>query len=167
MDGVGNSGWDRQARGEAPSPTAFDGPAVPGRKSGTREEVENIVIVQQFLAALARRDVETLTALLSVNAIHDDLPRGRFAGRVAIATKLRAGFAQLEDFQIELRHIVAADMVVLVERTDHYRLRGRSVILPAMAAFEVSKGVITAWRDYWDLQTVEQTLIGPWAAVRE
>ena len=44
--------------------------------------------------------------------------------------------------------------VVMNERTDRFELHGQWVDLPVMGVFEVHDGLITLWRDYFDLQTV-------------
>jgi limonene-1,2-epoxide hydrolase len=41
--------------------------------------------------------------------------------------------------------------MVLNERVDRFFWPERTIELPVMGTFEVSDGVITAWRDYFDL----------------
>ena len=50
-----------------------------------------------------------------------------------------------------IAEIVADGPIVMTERVDHLIWAERTVSLPLMGIFEIHNGVITAWRDYFDL----------------
>ena len=52
-----------------------------------------------------------------------------------------------------------AGNVVMDERTDTFHVGGRATSLRVMGTFEVNYGLITAWRDYFDLAQGDR----PWA----
>ena len=58
----------------------------------------------------------------------------------------------------ELRNVLAAGNVVMAERIDRTQAGGRSVDLPIVGVFELERGEIKVWRDYFDLGTYLQAL---------
>ena len=59
------------------------------------------------------------------------------------------GMADGIDFRI--LHLAANGDTVLTERVDEFRNGDRTITLPVMGTFEVRDGLITAWRDYFDM----------------
>jgi limonene-1,2-epoxide hydrolase len=49
---------------------------------------------------------------------------------------------------------LASGPLVMNERTDRFEMHGRWVDLPVAGVFEVHDGLITLWRDYFDLPTI-------------
>jgi limonene-1,2-epoxide hydrolase len=71
-------------------------------------------------------------------------------GRDAIAATM-AGFMTMGGHvTVDIRHIVAAGPVVMVERVDHFVGSEQTIDLPVLGIFEVHEGKIAAWRDYFD-----------------
>jgi limonene-1,2-epoxide hydrolase len=50
--------------------------------------------------------------------------------------------------------------VVLTERTDRFRVRGKWIELPVMGAFALRGGQIAEWRDYFDMKQFQDQLPG-------
>ena len=61
---------------------------------------------------------------------------------------------------LEVLHQIAENDhgVVLTERTDRFKVGGKWVELPVMGTFELRDGLITAWRDYFDMQQFTKQL---------
>ncbi len=53
--------------------------------------------------------------------------------------------------EMEIRHLLADDNIVMTERIDRFTFDGRQVAASIMGVFEVADGKITAWRDYFDM----------------
>lgn len=116
-------------------------------------ETENIALVQRFIAAWSRVDVDELAHYFTEDAVYHNMPMKPVHGRDAI----RAAFASFlppgSQSSWEVRHIAAQGDVVLTERVDTFVTGGRTMSIPVMGAFELRAGKIAAWRDYFDLQT--------------
>ncbi len=61
----------------------------------------------------------------------------------------RRNDASYEKFRVI--NIAANGPVVMTERVDVFKLRGKSFEMQVMGTFEVRDGKITAWRDYFDM----------------
>lgn len=109
--------------------------------------------VQRFCAAWQNLDVAELAAFFSDDAIYHNIPIDPVRGRDAIAETIGGFTAGVEHVEFEIVHAVADGPVVLTERVDRFRWpTGHTADLPVMGTFEVADGLITAWRDYFDLQ---------------
>jgi limonene-1,2-epoxide hydrolase len=53
--------------------------------------------------------------------------------------------------RVDITHLVAGGAIVMTERVDHFVGPEQTISLPLMGVTEVHDGVITAWRDYFDL----------------
>lgn len=116
-----------------------------------------IVMVQRFIDAWNRDDLEAVFAALSADIVYHNLPMAPLRGIAAV----RAFFAQagpMTGNSWEVLNIAAHGSVVLTERIDRFRHQGKSVTLPVMGAFEIEDGKIKAWRDYFDLETYVKQL---------
>ena len=56
------------------------------------------------------------------------------------------------EVEVDFRHLLSEGAVVMTERVDYVRFGGKSASLRVAGVFEVRNGVITAWRDYFDLK---------------
>ena len=89
----------------------------------------NDAMVRAFLDAWERRDTEHIMSCWADDGVyHEHVPGGR----------------------LEIRHQVASDTVVINERTDRITFRGRQLVVPICAVFEIRDGRIAAWREYFD-----------------
>ena len=113
----------------------------------------NDEMVREFLQAWERRDTEHIVERFAVNGVYHSIPLTPIVGRDAIRAFV-AGFEDVPPGRLEIRHQVAAEHVVLNERTDFIRLNGKPVTLPISGVFEIADGHITAWREYFDLAPV-------------
>jgi limonene-1,2-epoxide hydrolase len=73
-------------------------------------------------------------------------------GPEAITAALAGFVGRFARVDIDIHHAAGADDVVLVERTETFVLpEGRSFALPVAAAFELRDGLISSWRDYFEM----------------
>jgi limonene-1,2-epoxide hydrolase len=110
-----------------------------------------IETVATFLARINAMDMDGAMALLAEDIIYDNVPMPTVHGREAA----RAFLGQLpaEAMNWRVHAIAAAGHTVLTERTDDFTLAGgRAISVRVMGAFDVADGLITHWRDYFDLK---------------
>jgi len=110
-----------------------------------------IDVVSRFCDAWSAGDLDALMAFFADDAVYHNIPIDAVTGVDAIRSTI-AGFTQgVEKIEFRVDNIVADGDVVLTERVDVFHLPDKAIELPVMGTFEVRKGKIAAWRDYFDL----------------
>ena len=112
---------------------------------------EPLEIVTSFCAAWAEVDVDKIVAFLSEDAVYHNIPLDPAIGRDAIKAMIAGFTTGVDRIEFEIRNIAVNGNVVLNERVDRFFAPERTIELPVMGTFEVTDGLITAWRDYFDL----------------
>jgi limonene-1,2-epoxide hydrolase len=112
---------------------------------------EPLEIVTSFCAAWAEVDVDKIVAFLSEDAVYHNIPLDPATGRDAIRAMIAGFTTGVDRIEFEIRNIAVNGNVVLNERVDRFFAPERTIELPVMGTFEVTDGLITAWRDYFDL----------------
>ena len=110
----------------------------------------NDELVREFIAAWERRDTDFIADHFAEDGVYHSIPLTPIVGREAIREWV-GSFADKPPGRLEIRHQVASDDVVMNERTDFITLNGKPVTLPITGVFEIRDGLITAWREYFDL----------------
>jgi limonene-1,2-epoxide hydrolase len=121
----------------------------------------NLQRVRDFVAAWRRNDVDELMSFIAPDCLYHNIPMEPVKGAAAIRVAL-SGFSKMaSEAEWVLHQIAENDQgVVLTERTDRFKVGGKWVELPVMGTFELRDGLITAWRDYFDLQQFTKQLPG-------
>jgi len=122
----------------------------------------NIAIVESFLRALERKELDRAAALLADDVVYQNVPLPADHGKPAVLRTLKSFERFVSDFEVRIKNIAERDGVVLTERVDV--LSGRFVYLDiwVCGTFEVRGGKITLWRDYFDLaECTAKLLVGP------
>ena len=109
--------------------------------------------VLSFIQAWNRLDQEQIHALMAEDIIYHNMPLTPVQGREAVREHLAAW--PIDECEWELLNIAARGNVVLTERVDRFRVGEDRIVVPVMGAFEVSGGLITHWRDYFDLRATK------------
>jgi limonene-1,2-epoxide hydrolase len=125
-----------------------------------------IRVVETFLAALERQDLDTAALYLHDDVVYQNVPLPPHVGKAAVLRTLKAFERVVTQLQVKMRNIAERDGVVLTERVDI--LSGPLLYLDiwVCGTFEVKGGTITLWRDYFDLAEVTgKLLVGPWRKV--
>jgi limonene-1,2-epoxide hydrolase len=112
-----------------------------------------IDVVRDFCAAWEARDQQRILDAFTDDGVYHNMPLDPAVGKAAIAALLGVILSPASDVKFEIRQIAAAGDVVLTERIDRFIMGGKTVELPVMGAFEVRRGKIAAWRDYFDMAT--------------
>src|SRR5215470_5514206 len=109
----------------------------------------NDALVRDFLAAWERRDTERIMSCWDEEGVYHAITLPPIVGRDAFR-RFVARFEQVPVGRLEIRHQVASDHVVMNERTDRITFRGKPLVVPICAVFEIRDGRIAAWREYFD-----------------
>ena len=76
-------------------------------------------------------------------------------GPESIEARLRLGLETLAGYEHRPGVVVADGDIVVTEHTEVWHWAGgETVALPFVSVQHVTAGVITLWKDYWDLQTL-------------
>jgi limonene-1,2-epoxide hydrolase len=110
----------------------------------------NDAFIREFIAAWERRDTQFIVNAFTDDGVYHSVPLTPIAGKEAIRDFV-AGFEGTPAGRLEIRNQVAGAQVVMNERVDHITLNGVAVTLPVCGVFEIERGRIKAWREYFDL----------------
>jgi limonene-1,2-epoxide hydrolase len=116
------------------------------------------VIVTAFIEAIERKDIAAAAALVSPSISYENMPMQPIVGRDAMVATIEMflGSASEVDWVIVRQHEV--DGIVFNERIDRFRIGDGWLELPVAGVFEVDDGLITLWRDYFDLASYQRQL---------
>lgn len=92
-----------------------------------------------------------LARFFADDAVYCNGPLPPVTGRSAILESLAQMMELGGTVTVDFRHLVTAGRVVLTERVDGWVSDNGTATLRVAGVFEVDGGVITAWRDYFDL----------------
>ena len=114
-----------------------------------------IDVVTAFLSAMEAMDYDAGCRLVAPDCEYTNLPMGTARGPDGVRATLEPFFAPtLSNQFVVLRRVVDGDTVV-IERLDRHQLGpDRWAELPVTGVFEVKDGLITVWREYFDLATL-------------
>lgn len=127
--------------------------------SSTASPTDPIDVVQQFLGAMERFDLDAMLALVDEEIVYQNVPFPPARGVRQFRGQMET-FARYADvFEVEMHNIAADGPVVLTERTD---LLGKGRVRPALwvcGTFEVRNGKIVLWRDRFDFANLAAALV--------
>jgi limonene-1,2-epoxide hydrolase len=109
--------------------------------------------VEAFLTAFVAMDFDTALAHVSDDCEYTNIPMGTVHGHTGIREVLEPFFAPIHENEFILTRKASTGPVVFLERLDRHRLDHGWRELPVNSVFEVHDGLITVWRDYFDLLT--------------
>ncbi|HVE74335.1 MAG TPA: limonene-1,2-epoxide hydrolase family protein [Mycobacteriales bacterium] len=115
--------------------------------------------VTAFISAVERKDLDAACALLAEDVHYDNVPMSKSDGRDAARAVLAPFVESATKVSWPVHRQTETGNVVMNERTDAFDFPNGSVAIPVMGVFEVNdEGLITLWRDYFDMRTVETAL---------
>ncbi len=121
--------------------------------------MNNISIVNDFIAAICRNNKEEILSFFSENARYHNIPLNPCVGKEAIWK----GLAPIQELATAIEWPILnigenKEGAVFTERLDRFEINGKWVEIPVMGIFELENGKITGWRDYFDLPTISNQL---------
>jgi limonene-1,2-epoxide hydrolase len=112
-------------------------------------------IVTAFLKAMEPLDYDTALQLVAPECVYTNPPPlGTVNGPEGIRAVLEPFFSPTLENEFRVLRKASAGTVVMLERLDRHRLADKWVELPVTGVFEVHDGMITYWRDYFDVPTI-------------
>jgi limonene-1,2-epoxide hydrolase len=117
----------------------------------TRTPMETI---KAFMAAMTVLDYDTAVTFIAPDCEYDNVPMGKVTGPAGLRAVLEPFFAPTIENEFRILRSVADGPVVFLERLDRHLLSTGWVELPVTGVFEVHDGLITLYRDYFDLNTI-------------
>ena len=119
-------------------------------------------LVTRFIDALVSNDLDTALTLVSDDIEYDNVPIGKSHGKDAFRSTLGPFLASASEIEWVVHHQVASgdanDGIVMNERTDRFKMAGGWMDLAVAGLFVIEDGLITLWRDYFDLAAFQSQL---------
>ncbi|WP_027173263.1 limonene-1,2-epoxide hydrolase family protein [Methylobacterium sp. 10] len=122
------------------------------------EDTPDIALVRLFFERINADRFDDAIDLLAEDVVYHNIPLPEIRGREN-ARSFHETFGVGSRIRVEwqLLHIAQDGDTVLTERLDLFTDRnGGRIILPTMGSMRVNDGVITEWRDYFDLASFER-----------
>ena len=114
---------------------------------------ENERIIREFIEAWSRLDPAELAGYFAEDGVYHNMPTAPIEGRTNVENFIRGFTGSWTETTWDLLNIVSRGDVVIAERLDRTRAGEKAVDLPCVGVFELEKGKIKVWRDYFDFAT--------------
>jgi len=120
-------------------------------------------LVRRFIGFIVAKDLTAACAMLTPDCVYDNVPMGPVTGPEAVRTGLTPFLGECDQIDWVVHHQVARQDgpetgVVMNERLDRFHLGGRWVEVPVAGLFVIEQGLISLWRDYFDLATFRNSM---------
>ena len=110
-------------------------------------------IVTRFIERIEALDVDGAVSLLALDVLYDNVPMPDIVGREQVRAVLTSFMGAAQRVEWNVLRQVESGSTVLNERIDIFEYPTHRVELPVAGVFEVVDGLITLWRDYFDLDS--------------
>ncbi|MEX0666556.1 MAG: limonene-1,2-epoxide hydrolase family protein [Acidimicrobiia bacterium] len=109
-------------------------------------------IVTALITANEARDVDALLAVLTDDALYENVPMSPLKGHAEIRSMLEGFLSSATNVAWEVLHQVEQGNVVMNERVDRFVMAdGKNISIRVAGLFEIRDGKVAVWRDYFDL----------------
>lgn len=114
--------------------------------------------VTAFIRAIEQRDIDQAVSFTSPEISYENMPIEPIVGHAGLRATLEMFLspAKSVDWQILTQYEVGD--VVINERLDRFEIGSGWLELPIAGVFKVHDGLITLWRDYFDMDTYQRQL---------
>lgn len=123
----------------------------------TSEKSPEIKLVEEFFQLISSDQFDTAVDLLAEDVFYHNIPLPEMQGRENVRgfhKNFGVGSTIKVDWKVEF--IAQDGNTVLTERMDIFvHKNGSKIVLPTMGSMVVEHGMITQWRDYFDLKSFE------------
>jgi limonene-1,2-epoxide hydrolase len=127
------------------APTERQGTLAPPGPAGT--------VVNEFIGAIERRDLDAAVALMTDDVVYDNVPMAAITGRDQVRAILGPFVEGASAVEFVVFRQAESAGLVMNERLDRFEIGGKWLEIPVAGVFEVADGKIALWRDYFDLAT--------------
>lgn len=115
-------------------------------------------VVRDFIRAWSKLDADQLVEFFTEDGVYHNMPTAPVSGRKHLRAFISAFLKGWSETEWDVRALVAAGDIVMVERLDRTKLGAKSVDLPCCGVFEMRDGKIKEWRDYFDMATFSKAM---------
>lgn len=118
--------------------------------------------VEAFIGHWNTYDLEAILALCADDVVWHNIPMDPIAGKAAFRGAVEGFMANVAECDWQVHAIAATGDTVLTERTDGFTFKdGRTAAIRVMGTFSLDDaGLITAWRDYFDMLEFQREFAG-------
>jgi limonene-1,2-epoxide hydrolase len=110
-------------------------------------------VVAAFIQAFEAMDFDAALSFIAPECEYTNVPMGSAKGPEGVRSVLEPFFAPIDENDFVIHRKAVEGKVVFYERLDRHRLGDSWRELPVIGVFEVQDGLITLWREYFDLPT--------------
>ena len=110
-------------------------------------------VVAAFIQAFEAMDFDAALSFIAPECEYTNVPMGSAKGPEGVRSVLEPFFAPIDENHFVIHRKAVEGKVVFYERLDRHRLGDSWRELPVIGVFEVQDGLITLWREYFDLPT--------------
>lgn len=110
-------------------------------------------VVAAFIQAFEAMDFDAALSFIAPECEYTNVPMGSAKGPEGVRSVLEPFFAPIDENDFVIHRKAVEGKVVFYERLDRHRLGDSWRELPVIGVFEVEDGLITLWREYFDLAT--------------
>jgi limonene-1,2-epoxide hydrolase len=112
----------------------------------------NVDLVLDFIRAWNERDIDSIAAALAEDVEYYNIPMQPIVGRNVVREAVAPMMLACSEIDWRVIHIADSGAgAVLTERVDAFVRDGKRLSVRVMGVFEIREGLISAWRDYFDL----------------
>ncbi|MCR9277558.1 MAG: nuclear transport factor 2 family protein [Pseudomonadaceae bacterium] len=120
---------------------------------------DNQQAVLDLVSAFNRIDVDGVMRCLHPEAVYHNMPVDPVSGERSIRAVIESFTSAASEINWEMVNVsITAEGHVMTERLDRFKINNRWITLPVMGIFEVTDGLITCWRDYFDMEQFQSQL---------
>ncbi len=115
-------------------------------------------VVEEFISALERKDIDSAISLLADDCEYDNVPMGKMFGSENVREFLGPMIENCSSVDWPVHRSSSSGNLVFNERLDRFEMGGNWIEIPVCGVWEVIDEKITLWRDYFDLATYRDQL---------
>lgn len=120
--------------------------------------MQPVEVVNAFIDGIVRKDLDAALALAAEDIEYDNVPMPTVHGHDGVRSFLEPLIAGVDEVEFVIHRQLADGDTVMNERTDRFRVGETWLELPVMGVFVVRDGRVSLWRDYFDLQTLNDAI---------
>ena len=119
----------------------------------------NIQLAKDFIGAWEDKNLDKILCMMSESCLYHNIPMKPLEGHDNIRTFIAPVLEMSQKIVWDIHQIADDDVGnVFTERTDKFLINDKWIELPVCGVMKFSDGLMTNWRDYFDLTTFERAM---------